>query len=46
MLDDPKIQHLISWTANSDSFVIQPSHEFSKVLAYGPFGLYTSLGRC
>ncbi|AEO71465.1 uncharacterized protein THITE_2123849 [Thermothielavioides terrestris NRRL 8126] len=33
MLEDPKIQHLISWTANSDSFVIQPSHEFSRVLA-------------
>ncbi|AEO61706.1 hypothetical protein MYCTH_2312138 [Thermothelomyces thermophilus ATCC 42464] len=33
MLEDQKIQHLISWTANSDSFVIQPSHEFSKVLA-------------
>ncbi|KAK4122750.1 hypothetical protein N657DRAFT_656847 [Parathielavia appendiculata] len=33
MLEDPKIQHLISWTANADSFVIQPSHEFSKVLA-------------
>ncbi|KAK4151029.1 HSF-type DNA-binding-domain-containing protein [Chaetomidium leptoderma] len=33
MLEDPEIQHLISWTANSDSFVIQPSHEFSKVLA-------------
>lgn len=36
MLEDPKIQHLISWTANSDSFVIQPSHEFSKVLALVP----------
>lgn len=34
MLEDQKIQHLISWTANSDSFVIQPSHEFSRVLAY------------
>lgn len=34
MLEDQKIQHLISWTANADSFVIQPSHEFSKVLAY------------
>ncbi|KAK4033881.1 HSF-type DNA-binding-domain-containing protein [Parachaetomium inaequale] len=33
MLEDQKIQHLISWTANADSFVIQPSHEFSKVLA-------------
>ncbi|KAL1843631.1 hypothetical protein VTJ49DRAFT_613 [Mycothermus thermophilus] len=33
MLEDPKIQHLISWTPNADSFVIQPSHEFSKVLA-------------
>ncbi|KAK4247088.1 HSF-type DNA-binding-domain-containing protein [Corynascus novoguineensis] len=33
MLEDQKIQHLISWTANADSFVIQPSAEFSKVLA-------------
>ncbi|KAL2131338.1 hypothetical protein VTI74DRAFT_5246 [Chaetomium olivicolor] len=33
MLEDPKIQHLISWTANSESFVMQPSHEFSKVLS-------------
>lgn len=33
MLEDKTIQHLISWTANSESFVMQPSHEFSKVLA-------------
>lgn len=33
MLEDKAIQHLISWTPNSESFVMQPSHEFSKVLA-------------
>lgn len=34
MLEDKTIQHLISWTQSSESFVMQPSHEFSKVLAY------------
>ncbi|KAL2261736.1 hypothetical protein VTK26DRAFT_3478 [Humicola hyalothermophila] len=33
MLEDKAIQHLISWTPNAESFVMQPSHEFSKVLA-------------
>lgn len=33
MLEDKSIQHLISWTPTSESFVMQPSHEFSKVLA-------------
>lgn len=33
MLEDKTIQHLISWTQSSESFVMQPSHEFSKVLA-------------
>ncbi|KAK3315064.1 HSF-type DNA-binding-domain-containing protein [Apodospora peruviana] len=33
MLEDKGIQHLISWTPTSESFVMQPSHEFSKVLA-------------
>lgn len=33
MLEDKTIQHLISWTTSSESFVMQPSHEFSKVLA-------------
>lgn len=33
MLEDKSIQHLISWTPNSESFVMQPSHEFAKVLA-------------
>ncbi|KAK0612890.1 HSF-type DNA-binding-domain-containing protein [Bombardia bombarda] len=33
MLEDKQIQHLISWTSTSESFVMQPSHEFSKVLA-------------
>jgi hypothetical protein len=36
MLEDKSIQHLISWTSTSESFVMQPSHEFSKVLAYVP----------
>lgn len=34
MLEDKSISHLISWTTSSESFVMQPSHEFSKVLAY------------
>ncbi|KAB5586070.1 HSF-type DNA-binding-domain-containing protein [Coniochaeta sp. 2T2.1] len=33
MLEDKTISHLISWTPSSESFVMQPSHEFSKVLA-------------
>ncbi|KAK3683836.1 HSF-type DNA-binding-domain-containing protein [Podospora appendiculata] len=33
MLEDKTIQHLISWTPTTESFVMQPSHEFSKVLA-------------
>ncbi|KAL1878553.1 hypothetical protein VTK73DRAFT_7818 [Phialemonium thermophilum] len=33
MLEDKSISHLISWTSSSESFVMQPSHEFSKVLA-------------
>lgn len=34
MLEDKTISHLISWTPSAESFVMQPSHEFSKVLAY------------
>ncbi|KAK1761420.1 transcription factor SFL1 [Echria macrotheca] len=33
MLEDKSISHLISWTPTAESFVMQPSHEFSKVLA-------------
>ncbi|KAI9752904.1 MAG: hypoxanthine-guanine phosphoribosyltransferase [Chaenotheca gracillima] len=33
MLEDSSIQHLISWSANNESFVMSPSNEFSKVLA-------------
>ncbi|KAI1433194.1 HSF-type DNA-binding-domain-containing protein [Xylaria sp. CBS 124048] len=33
MLEDPNIQHLISWSRSADSFVMTPSHDFSKVLA-------------
>lgn len=34
MLEDQKIQHLISWSSSNESFVINPNSEFSKVLAY------------
>ena len=34
MLEDQSIQHLISWSSSNDSFVMSPSSEFSKVLAY------------
>ncbi|KAJ5895416.1 hypothetical protein N7495_007107 [Penicillium taxi] len=33
MLEDPGIQHLISWSSTNDSFVMSPTSEFSKVLA-------------
>ncbi|KAI9828014.1 MAG: hypothetical protein M1832_003541 [Thelocarpon impressellum] len=33
MLEDPNIQHLISWSTTNESFVMSPSNEFSKVLA-------------
>ncbi|KAI9732608.1 MAG: hypothetical protein M1834_003944 [Cirrosporium novae-zelandiae] len=33
MLEDQSIQHLISWSANNDSFIMSPSNEFSKVLS-------------
>ncbi|KAG5983592.1 hypothetical protein E4U55_007762 [Claviceps digitariae] len=33
MLEDSKIQHLISWSANAESFVMSPTADFSKVLA-------------
>ncbi|KAI0203118.1 HSF-type DNA-binding-domain-containing protein [Astrocystis sublimbata] len=33
MLEDPNIQHLISWSQSSESFVMSPSQDFSKVLA-------------
>lgn len=33
MLEDPSIQHLISWSSSNDSFVMSPTSEFSKVLA-------------
>ncbi|KAE8308491.1 HSF-type DNA-binding-domain-containing protein [Aspergillus transmontanensis] len=33
MLEDPSIQHLISWSQTNDSFVMSPTSEFSKVLA-------------
>jgi len=34
MLEDQSIQHLISWSNTNESFVMSPSSEFSKVLAY------------
>ncbi|KAK2928871.1 Heat shock factor HSF-type, DNA-binding [Fusarium oxysporum f. sp. vasinfectum] len=33
MLEDPNIQHLISWSASAESFVMSPSADFSKVLS-------------
>lgn len=33
MLEDKSIQHLISWSATNDSFVMSPSGDFSKVLS-------------
>lgn len=33
MLEDPGIQHLISWSSTNDSFVMSPTSEFSKVLS-------------
>ncbi|KAJ1338232.1 heat shock transcription factor eukaryote [Microdochium nivale] len=33
MLEDPNIQHLISWSNSADSFVVSPTNDFSKVLA-------------
>lgn len=36
MLEDPSIQHLISWSGTNDSFVMSPTSEFSKVLASVP----------
>lgn len=33
MLEDSQIQHLISWSATSESFVMSPTADFSKVLS-------------
>ncbi|EEH38997.2 flocculation suppression protein [Paracoccidioides lutzii Pb01] len=33
MLQDPGIQHLISWSSTNESFVMSPSQDFAKVLA-------------
>ncbi|KAI0163206.1 HSF-type DNA-binding-domain-containing protein [Pestalotiopsis sp. NC0098] len=33
MLEDPNIQHLISWSQSQESFVMSPSADFAKVLA-------------
>lgn len=32
MLEDSSIEHLISWSASNDSFIVSPGEEFSKVL--------------
>lgn len=37
MLEDQSIQHLISWSSSNESFVMSPTSEFSKVLAYVSF---------
>ncbi|KAF3766323.1 hypothetical protein M406DRAFT_339573 [Cryphonectria parasitica EP155] len=34
MLEDAAIAHLISWSPSEESFIMSPSNEFSKVLAY------------
>lgn len=34
MLEDHNIAHLITWSQSEESFVMSPSNEFSKVLAY------------
>ena len=34
MLEDESIAHLISWSPSEDSFLMSPSSDFSKVLAY------------
>ena len=39
MLEDQTIQSLISWSGSNESFVMSPSPEFSKVLAYVIFGI-------
>lgn len=33
MLEDSTIQHLISWSATAESFVMSPTADFSKVLS-------------
>ena len=33
MLEDPNIQHLISWSTTNESFIMSPSSDFSKVLS-------------
>ncbi|PMB69845.1 Transcription factor SFL1 [Beauveria bassiana] len=33
MLEDSQIQHLISWSATAESFVMSPTADFSKVLS-------------
>ncbi|ODV92093.1 hypothetical protein CANCADRAFT_82375 [Tortispora caseinolytica NRRL Y-17796] len=33
MLEDPSIQHLISWSPKNDSFFVTPTEEFSKILS-------------
>lgn len=34
MLEDESISNLIAWSATADSFIMSPSSDFSKVLAY------------
>ncbi|KHJ32188.1 putative flocculation suppression protein [Erysiphe necator] len=33
MLEDPSMQHLITWSETEDSFVMSPSNDFAKVLS-------------
>ena len=34
MLEDPTIHELIAWSADGEGFLMSPSAEFAKVLAY------------
>ncbi|KAM5432674.1 Flocculation suppression protein [Microsporum canis] len=45
MLQDPSIQHLISWSSSNESFVMSPSSDFSKVLSqrYSQYFKHTNI---
>ncbi len=45
MLEDTSIQHLISWSASAESFVMSPTADFSKVLSYDSTLTTLSRGR-
>ncbi|KAG6041079.1 hypothetical protein E4U41_006017 [Claviceps citrina] len=43
MLEDSSIQHLISWSANAESFVMSPTADFSKVLSIRQYFKHTNI---